>query len=174
VNHFELFGLAPSVDLDVKALEQRHRDLSLTVHPDRLAGGADAHARRKAAETSADLNEAVRVLRDPARRALYVLKLAGVDLDAGEAAARTAVPMEFLEEIIDRREALEAVKAKRDLHAALALAQGVREAMAASLAAGQGALRKGELPAATVALGRVRYYARFLEEVDAFEEELSS
>jgi molecular chaperone HscB len=172
MNHFKLFGLAPSVDLDVKALEQQHRDRSMSVHPDRLTG-ADAATRRKAAEMSASLNEAVRVLRDPVRRAFYVLKLQGVDLDSEQAAAKVQLPMEFLEEIMERREALEAVKQKKDLPRAQAMATEIRAARDASLAAAQGSLRTGDVPLATVALGRVRYYARFLEEVDTFEEELT-
>lgn len=168
MNHFELFGLVPAVDVDVKAVEQLHRDRSLEVHPDRL-GQADAPTRRKAAELSASLNEAVRVLRDPVRRAFYVLKLAGVDLEAD---SRVQLPMEFLEEIMERREALEKVRAQKDLGAAQALAGSVKAALQTSLAEGQDALRRGATIEATAALGRVRYYSRFLEEVDAFEEEL--
>jgi molecular chaperone HscB len=170
VNHFELFGLAPSVDIDVKALEQQHRDRAMTAHPDRLIG-ADAHTRRQAAELSASLNEAVRVLRDPLKRALYVLKLAGVDLE-GERAP--AMPLEFLEEVIEQREALEQARATKDLERAVTMAKTVRAARDLALAAAQAALREGQVPLATVALGRVRYYSRFLEEVDAFEEELTS
>jgi molecular chaperone HscB len=81
--------------------------------------------------------------------------------------------MEFLEEIMERREALEAVKEKKDLARAQAMAAEIRAVRDASLAAGQASLRSGDVPLATVALGRVRYYARFLEEVDAFEEELT-
>lgn len=171
MNHFEIFGIAPSVDVDVKALEQRHRELSLEVHPDRLAG-ADAHTRRLAAEKSAALNDAIKVLRDPARRAFYLLKLNGVDLEAEHAAAKVKLPMEFLEEIIERREALEAAKAEKNLDKAHAMAGDIRVQRDEQLEEAQDALRVKDLEAATVALGRLRYYSRFLEEVDAFEEEL--
>jgi molecular chaperone HscB len=89
MTHFEIFGLPASVDLDVKALEQTLRTKLLEVHPDRLAT-ADAATRRKAADLSASLNEAVKVLRDPVRRAFYVLKLRGVDLESEQAAAKLA------------------------------------------------------------------------------------
>ncbi|GMU60824.1 MAG: hypothetical protein AMXMBFR34_25870 [Myxococcaceae bacterium] len=173
MDYFELYGIPRSADLDVKALEQRFRELSLEVHPDRLVG-ADAHARRVAAEKTASLNEGVRVLKDPVRRALYLLKLKGVDLESEQAAAKLQMPLEFLEEIMGRREALEGVKVKRDLDRAHAMAAEIRTARDAHLAQAKAALEKDDVPAATQALGRLRYYARFLEEVDAFEEELLS
>jgi molecular chaperone HscB len=174
VTHFELFGLAPSVDLDVAALEQRHRELSLECHPDRLPADADARARRHAAERTAALNLGLKVLRDPVRRAFYVLELKGVKLDTEEAAAKLKMPLEFLEEIMERREALEGLKARRDLDRAQAMAKEIRDHQERALAEAQAALRADDVPAASQALGRVRYYTRFLEEVDAFEEELLS
>jgi molecular chaperone HscB len=171
MDYFELYGLPRSADLDVKALEQRFRELSLELHPDRLVG-ADAHARRVAAEKTASLNEGVKILKDPVRRAFYLLKLKGVDVESEAAASRLQMPMEFLEEIMTHRETLEAVKAKRDLDRAKAMATEIHSALDGSLAQAKQALAKDDVPAATQALGRVRYYARFLEEVDAFEEEL--
>jgi molecular chaperone HscB len=171
MTHFELFNLPASVDLDVKALEAKHRELSLTTHPDRLVT-ADARERRIAAEKSAALNEGVKVLRDPVRRAFYVLELKGVKLDTEDAAAKVKMPMEFLEEIMERREALEAVRTKKNLETAQKMAAEIRAAKDKSLAEAQAALRADDVGTATVSLGRVRYYSRFLEEVDAFEEEL--
>lgn len=173
MTHFEIFGLAPSVDLDVKALEAQHRQLSLETHPDRFAQ-ADARTRRIAAEKTAALNEAVKVLKDPVRRAFYVLELKGVKLDTEDAAARVKMPMDFLEEIMDRREALEAARASKKLEAAQAMAKDIRAAKDAALSTAQTALRADDVATATVSLGRVRYYTRFLDEVDAFEEELLS
>lgn len=173
MTHFELFSLAPSVDLDVAALEAQHRKLAMETHPDRVSG-ADAHTRRLAAEKSAALNDAVKVLKDPVRRAMYVLELKGVKLDSEHDAAKVKMPMDFLEEIMEQREALEAVKATRKLEGAHAMAVQIRAAKDKTLALAQVALRRDDVPTATTALGRVRYYTRFLEEVDAFEEELSS
>jgi molecular chaperone HscB len=171
--HFELFNLAPSVDLDVKALDDLHRKLSLETHPDRLAG-ADARERRIAAEKSAALNEAVKVLRDPVRRAFYLLELKGVKLDTEHAAAALKMPMAFLEEIMEQREQLEALKARRDLPQVQVMAKTIAALNAASLREAQDFLKLDAVKEASIALGRVRYYTRFLEEVEAFEEELAS
>jgi molecular chaperone HscB len=171
MDYFELYGIPRSADLDVKALEQRFRELSLEVHPDRLVG-ADAHARRVAAEKSALLNEGVKVLRDPVRRLFYLLKLRGVDLEGEQAAAKLEMPVEFLEEILAHREALEAAKARKALDQAHAMAKEMRAARDGWLEQAKRALERDDVDTATQALGRVRYYTRFLEEVDAFEEEL--
>jgi molecular chaperone HscB len=167
MNHFELFGLQPSVDVDVKALEQRYRELALTTHPDRQP---DAAARVQAASLSATLNEGLRLLKDPARRATYLLKLLGVDLDAEHAASQVQLPMEFLEEVLERREALERATSQGDLPAARALADAIAAARAEALAGAQAALRAQDVPLATLALARLRYYGRFLEEFDVFQE----
>jgi molecular chaperone HscB len=168
--HFDIFGLEPQVDLDVKALEQKHRDLSLEYHPDRVKD-PDARTRRLAVERQTALNDAFKVLKDPVRRAFYVLKLKGVDLEKDETAAKASMPMSFLEEVMERREALEAVKAKQDLAGARAMADEVSALKDQALKAAQDALRAGALEEATHQLGRVRYLGRFLEEVEAFEEE---
>lgn len=167
MNHFELFGLPRRADVDLPLLEQRFRELSLELHPDRLVG-ADARARRVAAEKTASLNEGVKVLRDPVERAFYLLRLEGVDL-SGDG---LKVPMEFLEEIMTRREALDEARAGGDLDKAQAMAAQMRAARDEALGRAKVALDAHDTPAATEALSCVRYYVRFLDEVDAIEEEL--
>lgn len=178
MSHFDLFGLPPSVELDVAALEEKYRALALKAHPDRAAG-ADAATRVRLAAQQASLNEALKVLRDPVRRAFYLLKLRGVDLESEGAAARQKMPPEFLEEVMERREALDAAKAARDLGRAQALGAEVRALLDAALARARAALSKpagdaAALAEATVELGRVRYFTRYLEEVEAIEEEALS
>jgi molecular chaperone HscB len=124
----------------------------------------------QAASLSASLNEALKVLKDPARRATYLLKLSGVDLEAEHAGPRVQLPLDFLEEVLERREALEAATARGDLGAAEALARQIRAARAEALVRAEDALRQGDVPRATLALAQLRYYGRFLEEFDSFEE----
>ena len=51
------------------------------------------------------------------------------------------------------------------------LAAEIGHASDEALAAGQDALRKGDVDAATAALAKVRYYGRFLDEVSTIEED---
>jgi len=168
VTYFELFGLGPSVDVDVPALEAKYRALSLELHPDRQA---DPKARRLAVDKTATLNDGLKVLRDPVKRAFYLLKLKGVDLERDEAGEQRQMPIEFLEEVMDRREALDAVRAAKDLPRARAMAAEVEGLRAQALEQAQKALTADAVKEATHQLGRVRYFTRFLEEVEAIEEE---
>ncbi len=100
-NHFDLFGLPLRYRFDPAALERAYRALQSEVHPDRFAGGTDAQ-KRSALQSSARVNEAYRALRDPVERARYVLELHGIDaLDETD----TALPLDFLERQLARREA---------------------------------------------------------------------
>jgi molecular chaperone HscB len=173
MNHFEVFGLAPALELDVKALEQKLRDLSLEVHPDRFAH-ADAKTRLVALEKTTALNDAFKVLKDPVRRAFYVLKLKGIDLENESTAAQAKMPMAFLEEVMERREQLEALKARKDVTKARAMADDIERQKQAALEAAKAALSSDDVAEATHQLGRVRYFTRFVEEVEALEEEALS
>ncbi len=168
MTHFELFGIEPSVDVDLLALEAKHRALSLELHPDRQA---DPKARRLAVDKTVTLNDAMKALKDPVRRAFYLLKLKGVDLERDDAGEQRQMPMEFLEEVMERREALEAVRAKKDVAQAQAMAVEVESLKEKALVAAQSALKGEDVKEATHQLGRVRYFTRFLEEVEAIEEE---
>lgn len=169
MTHFELFGLTPSVDIDVAKLEATYRSLSLELHPDRLVD-ADAKTRRMAAEKTASLNEGLKVLKDPERRATYLLSLQGIFLDADS----FRMPSAFLQEIMEQREQLERLKLSRQLDDVHRLAEHVRSNRDSSLNTAHEALRRHDVTSAAHALGRARYYTRLLEEVDAFEEECLS
>ncbi len=178
--HFDVFGLAPGYALDVAALEQRFRELSLKLHPDRYAK-AEARERRLSLEHTTALNDAYKALKDPARRAFYLLKLRGVDLDREEQGATdeaqkrlTTPPMDFLEEVMELREALH--HAKADEARVAAMKQDVQGRKERALTSAVAALETPPenataLQEAAQSLGRVRYYTRFLEEVDRIEEE---
>ena len=150
------------------ALEAKYRALSLELHPDRQA---DPKARRLAVDKTASLNDALKVLRDPVKRAFYLLKLKGVDLERDEAGEQRQMPMEFLEEVMERREALEAVRAEKNVAKAQAMALEVAALKDQALAQARAALTNDQVKEATHQLGRVRYFTRFLEEVEAIEEE---
>jgi len=175
---FDALGLEPAVEVDLPALERTYRERSLLVHPDRFAT-AQARERRFALEQTTLLNDAYRTLRDRAARAFYLLKLNGRDLTREDAGGQMAMPHAFLEEVMELREALDGHRAARALEPARGMAEDVGHRRAAALEEAERALRQllsgGEraaaLDSASHALARVRYFTRFLEEVEAMEEE---
>ncbi|MDY7229675.1 Fe-S protein assembly co-chaperone HscB [Hyalangium rubrum] len=174
-----MFELPSTYDIDIPGMEKRFRDLSLKLHPDRFAQ-ADAKERRLSLEQTTSLNEAYKTLKDPSRRAFYLLKLHGVDLDREDAGAQKDMPAEFLEEVIELREELEGAMASRDLTRAQAMAVDVTARQREALTEAAEALRALQdtsddtalVKKASHALGRVRYFTRFLEQVEEFEEEV--
>ena len=102
-NYFELFGLPVRFDLDLQDLARRHRELIRSWHPDRFAQGS-SQERRLAVETSASLNDGLKVLRDPIDRARYFLSLNGISTDEE---TDTVMDPSFLMEQIAWRERLE-------------------------------------------------------------------
>jgi len=180
-SHFAIFDLPLAYDVDVPALEKQFRELSLRLHPDRFAQ-AEAKERRLSLEQTTALNEAYKTLREPTRRAFYLLKMYGVDLEREDTGTQKDMPFEFLEEVLDLRESLEDAMAAKDLEQARKMATDVEARRKAALTEAVDMLRSLErspsdeaaVKKASHALGRVRYFTRFLEQVEAFEEEALS
>jgi len=121
-NYFELFGLPQRFRCDPALLEQAYRRLQSEVHPDRFAAGGDQQ-KRVALQSSARVNEAYRALRNPIDRAEYLLSLNGID---ALSETDTALPLEFLERQLERRELAAEVAAKNDWQAVADIASKVR------------------------------------------------
>ncbi|MHC8316011.1 co-chaperone HscB [Pseudomonas sp. LB3P31] len=77
--HFALFELQPSFNLDLDQLATRYRELARGVHPDRFADASERE-QRLALEQSASLNEAYQTLKNPPKRARYLLAMGGREL----------------------------------------------------------------------------------------------
>ena len=109
-NFFELFGLPVAFDIDSGRLTEQYRELQKQVHPDRFVN-EDEQLRLKSVQDTALLNEAFQTLKDPAARASYMLKLAGIDIDAEK---DTSMDAAFLMEQMEFREAVAQVDSMPD------------------------------------------------------------
>lgn len=85
-DHFRVLTVPRTFALDLPAVEARFKDLSRRLHPDRFAK-ADPRARRASLQRTVQLNEAWRTLKDPTRRAEYLLEIAGFAIGAEEGAS---------------------------------------------------------------------------------------
>ncbi|MBI5545143.1 MAG: Fe-S protein assembly co-chaperone HscB [Deltaproteobacteria bacterium] len=175
-NLFEVLGLPQTHFLEPLAVEERFKDLNRKLHPDRFAQKTPRE-RRMSLDWTTQVNDAARTLRDPLKRATYLVRLGGIDVEkeCGTGAMRR-LPPEFLEETLEQREALEEAKAAKDLEKVRALAQAVEKRSAAILDRLSSAMREFEssreraaLERAGDALAVLKYFSRFLEEVEAIE-----
>jgi molecular chaperone HscB len=78
-NYFELFQLPVTFSIDLDDLASRYFELQKISHPDRYVGSSDQE-QRLAVQWAMQINEAYQNLRDPLKRAIYLLKQSGVDL----------------------------------------------------------------------------------------------
>jgi molecular chaperone HscB len=182
-DYFFVLGVPRAFALDATELEQRYKELTKVLHPDRFAR-ADAHARRASLERSVQLNEAWRTLKDPVRRAEYLLFLHGIDIGemAGVSGAGKSggehttlpVPQVLLMEVLELREALAEAHSAKDLAETEALIAKVRcrlDTVMADVAKGF-AVSPPELLTIAAQLVAVRYYRRFLDEARLLGEEV--
>lgn len=100
---FTLFGLERLFAQDRTAIDTRWKDLQREAHPDKFAAQGAA-AQRIAMQWSVRINEAYQRLKDPLRRAAYLCELHGARVDAH---SNTAMPVDFLMQQMEWREALD-------------------------------------------------------------------
>lgn len=105
-DYFSVFGIAPSLALDLPELQRQFYVLSKQFHPDRFAR-ASAAEQQRALDFTSLLNDAWRVLREPVSRAEYLLKLQG--LEPGDSRTNPPPP-ELLEEVFELNMALEELR----------------------------------------------------------------
>lgn len=116
-NHFDLFQLPARFSVDMGALDAAYRDVQGQVHPDRFVSASDAE-KRVAMQWATRANEAYQTLKNPQKRAQYLCELHGVDL---KTESNTAMPVAFLMQQMEWREALGDARAARDADALEAL-----------------------------------------------------
>jgi len=180
-DHFRVFGIPTEFAVDVADLETRYKEMTKVLHPDRFAR-ADPKARRSSLERTVQLNEAWQTLKDPIRRAEYLLSLNGIDVGemasmgkSGQSSehATLPVPQVVLMEVLELREALADAHAAKDLIETEALIAKVRSRLDTVMDdVAKGFLASPpELATIAARLVTLRYYRRFLDEARVLWEE---
>lgn len=109
-NFFELFGLSVTYDVNLNQVQQQYMALQKKVHPDNFVNGSNQEKRISMQQTSW-INEAQTTLKDPVLRAIYLLKLNGVDFSLEN---ETTMDAAFLMQQLEMRERLENIKSEPD------------------------------------------------------------
>ncbi|MGD9591274.1 MAG: Fe-S protein assembly co-chaperone HscB [Candidatus Berkiella sp.] len=99
---FTLFGLEKKFSQELSQIKTRFYQLQQTVHPDKFVN-APISDKRAAMSLAATINEAYQVLCTPLKRAIYLLKIQGVDI---QSETDTTMSADFLMEQISLRERL--------------------------------------------------------------------
>ena len=170
LDKFAVLGFPRAYDLDERALEESFRALSRKLHPDRFAR-ATPRERRFSLEQTTILNDAYRRLRDPVKRAEHLLELRGVKVAGEERDSGAKMPAEFLEQAMEDREKLLEAKMDGGPAAVERLAEGVRHKRQQAMDEIARVLREervadADLQRTAQLLARLRYYVRYLDEVE--------
>jgi molecular chaperone HscB len=112
-NYFALFHLPQQFALDSPKLDAAYREVQNQVHPDKFVSAPDAE-KRVAMQWATQANEAYKTLKSPFRRAAYLCELNGIDL---QTESNTAMPVDFLMQQMEWREALDEARDAQNLPA---------------------------------------------------------
>ncbi|WP_159566898.1 co-chaperone HscB [Budvicia diplopodorum] len=116
MDYFTLFNLPIHFVVDTLSLSVRYQELQRQFHPDRYATAPDSE-RLQSIQQAATINDAYQTLKDPLRRAEYLLSLKGFDVRNEQ---QTMHDTAFLVEQLELREELDAIERKSDTGFALA------------------------------------------------------
>ncbi|WP_028454244.1 Fe-S protein assembly co-chaperone HscB [Chitinilyticum litopenaei] len=164
--YFTLFGMQQGFAIDTRELDQRYRDLQALWHPDRFASSDDT-ARRLSLQASTFVNEAWQTLKSPLARARYLLRLNGIDTQED---TNTAMPMDFLMQQMEWREAIAEAKSSRHLDELERLGAELREEIAALEQLLGGQLDVSQWDAASTSVRKLRFLEKLDQEIgDAIE-----
>ncbi len=109
-NFFAFFDLPRKLAIDEAGLQKRFYELSRQWHPDRFSRKG-AEEQQQALEATSLLNDGYRTLRDPVKRAEYLLAEEGFPI--GEQRSKD-VPADLLEEVFELNMRLEELKGGDD------------------------------------------------------------
>lgn len=169
-DYFAYLGIPRSYHVDADRLGDILREKSRRFHPDRFAR-AEPRERTNSLSHTTFLNDAVRTLRDPQRRAEYVLSLYGLKAGANDR-QHAKVDPSFLMEMMEMRESLADAKSAKDAAALAKIgtqATGERDALMGQADAKFSAWEKAPddatpLKAIVPLLDKIRYFEQIVAE----------
>ena len=167
-NHFELFHLSQQFAIDSTMLDKAYREVQNQVHPDKFVSGSDAE-KRVAMQWATRANEAYQTLRAPLHRAAYLCELNGIDL---QTESNTAMPMVFLMQQMEWREALDAARTARDINALEQLDGELKTALNDELAAIATQFEQADFNAAAQGVRRLMFLDKLKQEITQLYEHL--
>lgn len=160
-DHFRRLGVEPAFDLDLDVIEKRYLGFQRAIHPDRFAA-KPAKERALAEAQAVSLNEAYETLKDPLRRAAYLLGLKG--LGAAIDKDETMCDPELLMEAMEAREALGEAGSVAAVEALQVKAGADALNILSELAK---AFARDDLPLANRLTTKLKYLRKYLEETRA-------
>jgi molecular chaperone HscB len=109
-DYFALFALPRKLEIEAAGVEQKFLQLSWKLHPDNFVNATEQE-RELSLQSSSEVNDAYRVLRDAVARVEYLLELEGA---RKEGEHKQQAPPELLEEVFELNESLDELREAKE------------------------------------------------------------
>mgnify|MGYP000930579298 FL=1 len=168
-NPFALFDLPVVFQVDSALLNERYLALQKSLHPDNFSA-ASAQEQRLAIQKSAEINDALRILKDPIARADSIIALNTGETENLEEKSNKDIG--FLMQQMEWRETLENIENRQDTDELTAFAQEINQIRHAILSELSTALNAQRWDIARAITDKLRFIKKLQTEIERVEETL--
>jgi Fe-S protein assembly co-chaperone hscB len=168
-NPFALFDLPVVFQVDSALLNERYLALQKSLHPDNFSA-ASAQEQRLAIQKSAEINDALRILKDPITRADSIIAINTGETENPE--EKSNKDIDFLMQQIEWRETLENIENRQDTDELTAFAQEINQIRHAILSELSTALDAQQWDIARAITDKLRFIKKLQAEIERVEETL--
>ena len=168
-NPFALFDLPVAFQVDSALLNERYLALQKSLHPDNFSA-ASAQEQRLAIQKSAEINDALRILKDPITRADSIIAINTGETENPEEESNNDI--DFLMQQMEWRETLENIENRKDTDELTAFAQEINQIRHAILSELSTALDAQHWDIARAITDKLRFIKKLQAEIERVEETL--
>lgn len=168
-NPFALFDLPVAFQVDSALLNERYLALQKSLHPDNFSA-ASAQEQRLAIQKSAEINDALRILKDPITRADSIIAINTGETENPEEKSNNDI--DFLMQQMEWRETLENIENRQDTDELTAFAQEINQIRHAILSELSTALDAQQWDIARAITDKLRFIKKLQAEIERVEETL--
>ena len=168
-NPFALFDLPVAFQVDSALLNERYLALQKSLHPDNFSA-ASAQEQRLAIQKSAEINDALRILKDPIARADSIIAINTGEQENPEEKSNKDIG--FLMQQMEWRETLENIENRQDTDELTAFTQEINQIRHAILSELSTALDAQQWDIARAITDKLRFIKKLQTEIERVEETL--
>ena len=168
-NPFALFDLPVAFQVDSALLNERYLALQKSLHPDNFSA-ASAQEQRLAIQKSAEINDALRILKDPITRADSIIAINTGETENPEEKSNNDI--DFLMQQMEWRETLENIEKRKDTDELTAFTQEINQIRHAILSELSTALAEQQWDIARAITDKLRFIKKLQAEIERVEETL--
>ncbi|MGX2956606.1 Fe-S protein assembly co-chaperone HscB [Ursidibacter arcticus] len=168
-NPFELFNLPVQFDIDSAQLSERYLALQKSLHPDNFSASSSTE-QRLAMQKSAEVNDALHILKDPILRAESIIQIhTGENRDIEQKSQRD---MAFLMQQLEWRETLENIESAKNETQLTAFTQEIELEQKKIIEQLTNLLAQQQWENALIVSDKLRFIKKLLVEIERVEEKL--